>query len=106
MKRLTIILLLPLMVVAGSGCAMFNVPATPEAQLFVACRSFADTEKAIRVFKAKMTHTQQTIIKDAIKIAKPICTGETKNLSDPTAALEMVRDYLKKMVVVQNEVKP
>ena len=41
------------------------------------------------------------MIRTSIKVAKPVCGGGVKNLTDPKVALEIVRAHLRKMIEVQ-----
>ena len=88
------------------GCAAFSGTVTPEAQVFVACRSFVDTEKALRPFKRVMSPGQTAIMKRAIVVAKPLCTdGGLPNATDARVVLDIIRSQLREMLTIQLEIK-
>ena len=98
-------LILTLALLLG-GCAAFSGTATPEAQVFVACRSFVDTEKALRPFKRIMSPGQTAVIRRAIVVAKPLCTdGGVPNATDARVVLDIIRAQLREMLTVQLEIK-
>jgi len=97
MRKLLILILLLAPLAACNG-------ANPQTQLLLACQSYIDTEKTLRPFKEKMTPAQIGVVKEAIALAEPICTGA--DTVDYRTALDVVRAKLRELVTVQNSVKP
>ena len=87
-----------------SSCV--QATSTPEANLFVMCKSFSSAEQAIRPFAKSMTHEQVTIVVTAFTVAKPICQSRIVDVDDPLAAIRVVRAQLNRMIMVKLEITP
>lgn len=90
-----------LVVFIAVGCAGSNT----QTQLVLACQTYSDTLYALEPFKPVMNERQITTVRESVKYAGPICTGDVE-VSDPRAALDAVRAKLRELLVVQMEVKP
>ncbi len=76
-----------------------------EAQIWTACKSFIDVEMALRPFKASLTARQTGVVLQAVRLTRPICTGNSGNSGNLVGALAIVQAQLAEMVRLQQETR-
>lgn len=101
--KLRLLILAPILLV---GCAVGGSGFTPEQELAVVCRGYASTLTAVVPFKPRMTEDQIAFVNQANVIVIPTCkkaaTGQTV---DPLLALDIVRDQLRQMLLIESQYK-
>jgi hypothetical protein len=99
MKQLAIACAAALFLVVGC------TTTTPEAQIWTACRSLIDTEKALRPLEPSLSADTKKAIVTALTTAKPICVGGSDTSVDLQTALRIVRDQLAELVRIQQQAR-
>ena len=90
-----VLLAIPLLLVVGCGSL------TPDANLYLACKSFSQAEKDLRPFKADMSPDQVGAVKKALEIVVPLCQSRAADVADPVKAVSTIREHLGKLLAIQ-----
>lgn len=91
----------PLLLVACAGLEGFTVAQ----EVAVACRGYASTLSAVTPFKNRMSAAEKTIVDEANALVIPACNSVALGAPPSDDMLRVLRDHLRKMLVLEQSVK-
>lgn len=89
-----------------AGCAA-GQSLTPEQNMAVMCRAYPATLNGLAPFNASMSADQIAVVDRARMVIRPVCAAAAQGAEpDLEGALTVVRAELRRMLIVEQEVKP